>query len=46
VLVATLAGEQLYRAFGFRECDRLETTMPDGVVVEAVRMERSITGRP
>jgi len=45
MLVATLAREPLYRAFGFRECERLETRLPDGVVVEAVRMERPITGR-
>jgi GNAT superfamily N-acetyltransferase len=41
-LGATLAGEQLYRAFGFREVERFTVTMPDGVSVEAVAMERPI----
>ena len=40
VLVATLAGEPLYRAFGFREVERFPITMPDGVAVEGVHMER------
>lgn len=42
VLVATLPGEPLYRSLGFREVQRLTLTMPDGVSVEAVEMERSI----
>ena len=42
VLGATLPGEPLYRAFGFREIERFMVTMPDGVSVEAVAMERSI----
>lgn len=41
-LGATLPGEPLYRSFGFREIDRFTVTMPDGVSVEAVAMERSI----
>jgi predicted N-acetyltransferase YhbS len=45
VLGATLAGEPLYRAFGFREVDRFPITMPDGVEVEVVAMERPITPR-
>src|SRR3954451_19063636 len=36
VLGATLAGEPLYRAFGFEEHERFPLTMPDGVVVEVV----------
>jgi GNAT superfamily N-acetyltransferase len=44
VLGATLPGEPLYRAFGFREIERFRVTMPDGVSVEAVAMERSIDG--
>jgi GNAT superfamily N-acetyltransferase len=44
-LGATLAGEALYRAFGFRELERFTVTMPDGVTVEAVAMERSIEPR-
>ena len=42
VLGATLAGEPLYRSFGFREVERFTVTMPDGVPVEAVAMERPI----
>jgi GNAT superfamily N-acetyltransferase len=44
-LGATLAGEALYRAFGFREIERFTVTMPDGVTVEAVAMERPIEPR-
>jgi GNAT superfamily N-acetyltransferase len=42
-LMATLPGEQLYRAFGFRQTARPMLTLPDGVVVEGVAMERPIT---
>ena len=42
-LGATLAGEPLYRAFGFREVDRSMVAMPDGVEVEIVGMERPIS---
>lgn len=42
ILGATLPGEPLYRAFGFREVERFLVTMPDGVSVECVSMERSI----
>ncbi|MDQ3677829.1 MAG: GNAT family N-acetyltransferase [Actinomycetota bacterium] len=42
VLGATLPGEPLYRAFGFREIKRFTLIMPDGVSVEAVAMERPI----
>lgn len=41
-LVATLPGELLYRAFGFREIERTLVAMPDAVRVEAVVMERPI----
>lgn len=44
VLGATLPGEPLYRAFGFREVDRFPMTMPDGVTIECVAMERPIGG--
>lgn len=40
VLGATLPGEPLYRAFGFREVERFMLTMPDGVSVECVAMIR------
>jgi GNAT superfamily N-acetyltransferase len=42
-LMATLPGEPLYRASGFRETARPMLTLPDGVVVEGVTMERPIT---
>jgi GNAT superfamily N-acetyltransferase len=42
VLGATLPGEPLYRSFGFQEVERIEVTMPDGVSVKAVSMERPI----
>ena len=41
-LGATLPGVPLYRAFGFEEIERFVLTMPDGVQIEAVRMERQI----
>jgi GNAT superfamily N-acetyltransferase len=45
VLLATLPGEPLYRAFGFREVERVPLMMPDGVSIEGVVMERPITAR-
>ena len=42
VLGATLAGEPLYRAFGFVEDERFQVEMPDGVTVECVAMSRPI----
>jgi GNAT superfamily N-acetyltransferase len=41
-LGATLPGVALYRAFGFREVEPFVVTMPDGVTIEAVAMERPI----
>jgi GNAT superfamily N-acetyltransferase len=41
-LMATLPGEPLYRAFGFRELGRSQVTMPDGVTLECVAMERAV----
>jgi GNAT superfamily N-acetyltransferase len=46
VLGATLPGEPLYRAFGFREVERFDVTMPDGVSVECVGMKRPIGPPP
>jgi GNAT superfamily N-acetyltransferase len=43
-LMATLPGEPLYRAFGFEARERVESTLPDGVRVPFVRMERAIGG--
>ena len=42
-LMATLPGEPFYRAFGFREVARHTLTMPDGVEVEGVSMERPVS---
>jgi predicted N-acetyltransferase YhbS len=39
-LMATLPGEPLYRAFGFRAVERVTATFPDGVAVPFVRMAR------
>jgi GNAT superfamily N-acetyltransferase len=41
-LMATLPGEQLYRAYGFREIERVTITLPDGVELPGVAMERPI----
>lgn len=41
-LMATLPGVPLYRAFGFREIETVVVTLPDGVTVDAVAMERSM----
>ena len=43
VLMATLPGEPLYRALGFREVERVDIRMPDGVTAGGVVMERPIT---
>jgi hypothetical protein len=40
--MATLPGVPLYRAFGFIEVEHAELTMPDGVLLNGVAMERSI----
>jgi GNAT superfamily N-acetyltransferase len=42
-LMATLPGEPLYRAYGFRELKRTLLRMPDGVTIEGVAMERAVT---
>jgi GNAT superfamily N-acetyltransferase len=41
-LVATLAGLPLYRAYGFRELERMEVTTPDGVALACVSMDKAI----
>jgi GNAT superfamily N-acetyltransferase len=41
-LMATLAGEPLYRAFGFAEVRRTAFATPDGVAIDGVVMERPI----
>jgi GNAT superfamily N-acetyltransferase len=42
VLMATLPGEPLYRAFGFQEVGRTMVPMPDGVETIAIEMRREI----
>jgi GNAT superfamily N-acetyltransferase len=44
VLMATLPGEPLYRAFGFEETRRTMVAMPDGVETAAIEMRRPIHG--
>jgi GNAT superfamily N-acetyltransferase len=44
-LMATLPGEQLYRACGFTEVERTMVVTPDGVELEGVAMERPIDPR-
>ncbi|MGH7648751.1 MAG: GNAT family N-acetyltransferase [Gemmatimonadaceae bacterium] len=41
-LLATLPGEPLYRALGFTETERIEATLPNGVVVPVVRMSLAL----
>lgn len=41
-LMSTLPGEPLYRAFGFVAGERITDTLPDGVGVSFVPMEREI----
>jgi GNAT superfamily N-acetyltransferase len=41
-LMATLPGVPLYRAFGFRDVEAVVLTMPDGVTIDAIAMERPI----
>jgi GNAT superfamily N-acetyltransferase len=43
-LVATLAGLPLYLAYGFEPLDEAEVTLPDGVTVGTVAMEKAIGG--
>jgi hypothetical protein len=42
VLMATLPGEPLYRAFGFRETGRGMVRLPDGVELAGVEMKRAV----
>jgi GNAT superfamily N-acetyltransferase len=41
-LVATMPGLPLYLAYGFRELERYDVVMPDGVAIPCVSMERPI----
>jgi hypothetical protein len=40
--MATLPGVPLYKALGFTEVERVPLTMPDGVVLAGVAMERGV----
>jgi GNAT superfamily N-acetyltransferase len=42
ILMATLAGVPLYKAYGFTEIDRCDIAMPDGVTTAGVLMTRPI----
>jgi GNAT superfamily N-acetyltransferase len=42
-LLATLPGFPLYLRYGFREVDRRDVTLPDGVKLGCVSMEKPIT---
>jgi GNAT superfamily N-acetyltransferase len=41
-LVATMPGLPLYQAYGFRELERHDVVMPDGVAIPCVSMEKPI----
>lgn len=43
-LMATLPGEPLYRAYGFRPLEEVEITMPDGVILACVSMDMPLQG--
>ena len=45
-LMATLSGEPLYRACGYREVERIVAASVAGVVVPGVVMEKSLTSPP
>jgi GNAT superfamily N-acetyltransferase len=42
-LRTTLPGAPLYRSYGFKDVGRFALTMPDGVSVEGISMEREFT---
>jgi GNAT superfamily N-acetyltransferase len=43
VVGTTLPGAPLYRSDGFKDIERFKLTMPDGVSVDAISMEREIS---
>ena len=43
-LMATLPGFELYKRYGFRETERRAITLPDGVRLEGVAMEKELSG--
>jgi GNAT superfamily N-acetyltransferase len=42
MLVSTLPGEPLYRAYGFEAIEPVDVALPDGVTLPCIRMGRSI----
>ena len=42
-LVATLPGEPLYQALGFRVTERFQLRLPDGAEIPVARMSRHVT---
>lgn len=42
-LMATLAGLPLYSAYGFRALEETEVTMPDGVTIPCVAMDKPVS---
>ena len=44
-LMATLPGVPLYRAYGFEPVEEVLVTMPDGVTLESMTMEKPVTRR-
>ncbi len=42
-LMATMPGHALYAHYGFREVERTAITLPDGVVLECVAMEKKVS---
>jgi GNAT superfamily N-acetyltransferase len=42
VLMSTLPGVPLYRAYGFRSLEELEITLPDGVKLPCVSMDKPV----
>ena len=45
-LMSTLAGLPLYRAYGFRPIEETEITLPDGMRVPAVAMDKPVAETP
>ena len=45
-LMATLPGVPLYRSFGFRDVEETEITMPDGVTIAGLLMDRPVDPAP
>ncbi len=44
-LMATLPGVPLYRAYGFEPVEEVLVTLPDGVTLESMTMEKPVTRR-